>query len=60
VLVAALARGGARVGARHRAAAARRLLTAATAGVADELVLDPLDGELAALAEIRDLVARLR
>jgi GTP-binding protein EngB required for normal cell division len=60
VLVAALARAAARVGARHRAAAARRLLTAATAAVADDLVLDPLDGELAALAEIRDLVARLR
>jgi GTP-binding protein EngB required for normal cell division len=60
LLLAALGRLAARVGARHREATARRVLTAATAEAADALVLGPVDVELAALAEIQDLVRRLR
>ena len=60
LLLAAIARAAARVGARRRAAAAHRILTAATAKTANDLVLAPVDAELAALAELRDLVRRLR
>jgi hypothetical protein len=60
LLLAALCRAAARVGGRRRQDATRRVLHRATAQVADELVLDPLDGELAALAELQDLARRLR
>jgi hypothetical protein len=60
LVLAAVARALAGVGAKRRASAARRVLTAATAETADELVLDPVDDELAALAEIQELVRRLR
>ena len=60
LLLAAVARAAARVGAKRRAAAAHRILTAATAKTAHDLVLAPVDEELDALAELQTLVARLR
>jgi len=60
LLVSALARAVASVGARRRAAAARRTLTRAAASTADALVADPLDAELAVLAELTRDVRRLR
>jgi GTP-binding protein EngB required for normal cell division len=60
LLLAAVARAAARVGAKRRAAAAHRILTAATAKTANDLVLAPVDAELAALAELQELVRRLR
>jgi hypothetical protein len=60
LLLAAVARASARAGGRRREAAARRILTAATAKTANDLVLAPVDDELGALAEMQDLVDRLR
>jgi hypothetical protein len=60
LLLAAAARVAARAGGRRRAQAARRALTEATARAADDLVLDPLDRELAVLAELQELARRLR
>ncbi len=59
LLVAALARTANRVGARRRASSTRRRLVAATTGVARELVIAPIDAELATLARLRGLVRRL-
>jgi energy-coupling factor transporter ATP-binding protein EcfA2 len=60
LLVAALARAANRVGARRRASTTRRRLVAATTGVGRELVIAPIDAELATMAELRRLVRRLR
>jgi hypothetical protein len=60
LVLAAVARAAARVGAKRREAAARRILTAATAKTATDLVLTPVDEELAALAELQALVGWLR
>lgn len=60
LLLGALARRASSVGARRRAAVARRRITAAAAGVARELVVDRVDAELARLAQLHDLTARLR
>ena len=59
LLVAALARTANRVGARRRASSTRRRLVAATTGVGRELVIAPIDAELATLARLRGLVRRL-
>ncbi|HEX4903372.1 MAG TPA: GTPase [Acidimicrobiales bacterium] len=59
LLVSAIARALASVGARRRAAAARRTLTRAVAQTADQLVADPLDEELEAMAELTRTVRRL-
>jgi hypothetical protein len=55
----ALAGAAALVGGRRREAVARSVLTAATAETANELVAQPVDEELAALAETQDLIGRL-
>ncbi len=60
LLLSGIARALAGVGARRRAAAARRRLTDAVSATADELVADPVDAELRALAELRTAVRRLR
>ncbi|MFP5577683.1 MAG: GTPase [Acidimicrobiia bacterium] len=60
LLVSVLARALVGVGARRRAAAARRTLTDSVSSTADHLVADPVDAELAALAELRTAVRRLR
>ena len=60
VLLAAVARWANGVGAHRRAAAARRSLTAATSEVARDLVVKPVDAELAALRELRALATRAR
>lgn len=60
LLVSVLARAIAGVGARRRAAVARRTLTDSVSSTADELVADPVDAELAALAELRNAVRELR
>jgi GTP-binding protein EngB required for normal cell division len=60
LVLSALARALARIGARHREAAARRALTAATATTAEELVVEPVVEELGALADLQRLVRRLR
>ena len=60
LLVAALARWATAVGARRRASIARRRLVAATTEVGRELVIAPLDIELATMARLHGLVARLR
>jgi hypothetical protein len=60
LLVAALARSANRVGARRRAATARRRLVAATTDVGRDLVIAPIDAELATMAELRRLVDQLR
>lgn len=59
LLVAALARSANRVGARRRASTTRRRLVTATTGVGRELVIAPIDAELATMAELRRLVRRL-
>jgi GTP-binding protein EngB required for normal cell division len=59
LVVAALARWAAAVGGRRRAAQARRELTSGVERVARELVVEPLDAELAAMAGLGDLVRRL-
>jgi hypothetical protein len=53
LLVSAVARALAAVAARRRARTAKRALVEATASTADELVVAPVDAELAALAELR-------
>jgi hypothetical protein len=53
VVLALLARIVNRVGARRRARRARRALDARVAAVADELVLTPLESELAVLGRVR-------
>jgi GTPase Era involved in 16S rRNA processing len=60
LLLAALARRATAVGARRRAAVARRRLVAAATDVGRELVIAPLDAELAAMTRLRDLTVRLR
>ncbi len=60
LLVAALARAANRVGARRRASSTRRRLVAATTGVGRELVIAPIDAELATMARLRGLVRQLR
>jgi energy-coupling factor transporter ATP-binding protein EcfA2 len=60
LLVAALARSANRVGARRRASSTRRRLVAATTDVGRELVIAPIDAELATMATLRHLVRRLR
>ncbi|WP_370326225.1 GTPase [Euzebya sp.] len=60
LLVSALGRLAAAVGARRRRTTARRILVAAASAAADELVVDPVDRELAALAELHQLTDRLR
>lgn len=59
LLVAALARWAAAVGGRRRAAQARRELRSRVDEVARNLVVEALDAELAAMAELGDLVRRL-
>ena len=59
VLVATLARWATSVGARRRASIAHRRLVAATSEVGRELVIAPLDAELATMARLHELVARL-
>jgi hypothetical protein len=60
LLVAALARWATGVGARRRASVAHRRLVAAATDVGRELVIAPLDAELATMARLRQLVAELR
>jgi hypothetical protein len=60
LLVAALARWANAVGARRRASTTRRRLVAATTDVGRELVIVPLDAELATMARLGELVGRLR
>ena len=59
VLVAALARWATGIGASRRASIARRRLVAATSDVGRQLVIAPLDAELATMARLHDLVAQL-
>ncbi|HEU5085100.1 MAG TPA: GTPase [Acidimicrobiales bacterium] len=60
LLVGAVARAVAAVGARRRAAVARRRLVDAVAATSDALVADPVDAELADLAELRRHALALR
>jgi hypothetical protein len=60
LLLAAVAGWATRVGARRRAAVARRRLSEAATGVGRELVIAPLDAELVTLARLHELVGRLR
>ena len=60
LVVAALARWANGVGARRRASTARRRLVAATTDVGRELVIAPIDAELATMLRLRRLVLRLR
>ena len=60
LLVAALARWATGIGARRRASIARRRLVAAATDVGRELVIAPLDTELATMARLHELVAQLR
>ncbi len=60
LVVSAVARSLAGVGARRRAATARRALRRSVAAAADELVLAPVQAELAALGELHHLARRLR
>ena len=60
LLVSVVARAAAGVGARRRARVALRRLEAAAATTSDELVVDPVDEELRALAELRRRVLALR
>ena len=60
LLVAALARWATAVGARRRAATARRRLVAAATDVGRELIVAPLDVELATMGRLQQLVAQLR
>lgn len=59
LLVAALARWATGVGARRRASLARRRLTEAATDVGRELVIAPLDAELAEMTRLHELVAHL-
>lgn len=60
LLVSAIARAVASAAARRRTAVARRRLTDAVASTADELVADPVDAELRALADLCRQVRALR
>jgi GTPase Era involved in 16S rRNA processing len=60
LLVAALARWATGVGARRRASIARRRLVAAANDVGRDLVIAPLDNELATMTRLHELVAQLR
>jgi GTPase Era involved in 16S rRNA processing len=60
LLVAALARWATGVGARRRASIARRRLIAAATDVGGDLVIAPLDTELATMTRLHALVAQLR
>ena len=60
LLVAALARWATGVGARRRASIARRRLVAAATDVGRDLVIAPIDIELATMSRLHELVARLR
>jgi GTP-binding protein EngB required for normal cell division len=60
LLVSVVARALAGLGARRRSAAARRTLTESVSSTADQLVADPVDAELRALADLRAAVRRLR
>ncbi|MEZ5374439.1 MAG: GTPase [Microthrixaceae bacterium] len=59
VLAAIVAGWLARLGGRRRSAQARRLLLDSTATVADQLVIMPVDAELAAMAELSRLARQL-
>ena len=60
LLVAALARWANGVGAGRRASIARRRIIAAATDVGRELVIGPLDAELATMTRLHDLVGQLR
>lgn len=60
LLVSVVARALAGLSARRRSTAARRTLTESVSSTADQLVADPVDAELRALAELRAAVRRLR
>ena len=60
LIVAALARWATGLGARRRASVARRRLVAAATDVGRQLVIAPLDAELASMARLHELVATLR
>lgn len=60
LLVAALARWATGVGARRRASVAGRRLVAAATDVGRDLVIAPLDTELATMTRLHELIARLR
>ena len=59
LLVAAIARWATGVGARRRASLARRRLTQAATDVGRQLVIAPLDAELAEMARLHQLVGQL-
>jgi GTPase Era involved in 16S rRNA processing len=60
LLVAALARWATGVGARRRASTAHRRIVAAATDVGRDLVIAPLDTELATMTRLHELVAQLR
>jgi hypothetical protein len=60
LLLAALARWATAVGAHRRASIARRRIVAAAGDVGRDLVMAPLDAELAAMTRLHELVAQLR
>lgn len=60
LLVAAMARWATGAGARRRSGVARRRLNAAATEVGRELIIAPLDAELATLSRLHELVRRLR
>ena len=60
LLVAALARWATAVGARRRASVARRRIVAAATDVGRDLVIAPLDSELATMLRLHELIAQLR
>jgi GTPase Era involved in 16S rRNA processing len=60
LLIAALARWATGVGARRRASIARRRLVAAATDVGRDLVIAPLDAELATMTRLHELVGQLR
>ena len=60
LLVAALARWATGVGARRRASIARRRLVTAATDVGRDLVIAPLDSELATMTRLHELVEQLR
>ena len=60
LLVAAMARWATGAGARRRSGVARRQLNAAATEVGRELIIAPLDAELATLSRLHELVRRLR
>ena len=60
LLLAAITRWATGVGARRRASIARRRLLAAATDVGRDLVIAPLDAELATMTRLHDLVGQLR